>query len=152
MSTLIRIPHRFFNDHRDRDLPTPEVVRWTNRHLYIRLDDPATPELLNDAEYYADPWGPDGGIGLRSSAKATAKAIRAASKIKDTNGFRPLSLLKRIARDERVQMIEGLGMDHGVVFVHLQDGYIIRHGYDQHSFSCDSADEAKYFMKLIERV
>ena len=74
------------------------------------------------------------------------------SKIKDTNGFRPLSLLRRIARDERVQEIEGLGMDHGVVFVHLQDGYIIRHGYDQHSFSCDSADEAKYFMNLIERM
>lgn len=76
MSKLIRIPDRFYRDHMDRDLPTPEVVRFTSRHIYISSDDPALPELLDDAEYYADPWGPDGGIGLRMSAKATVKAIK----------------------------------------------------------------------------
>jgi len=72
------------------------------------------------------------------------------TKIRDPNGFRPLSVLNRIAKDDRVQEIEGRGMDLGVVFVHLKDEYIIRHGYDQHSFSCGSAEEAKYFMTLIE--
>jgi hypothetical protein len=76
MNKLIRIPRRFYRDHMERDLPTPEIVRSTKQHIYIASDDPALPELLNDAEYYADPWGPDGGIGLRLSAVATVKAIK----------------------------------------------------------------------------
>jgi len=79
MSTLIRIPGKFFRDHADRDLPTPKVVRYTNRHIYIRSDDPALPELLYDAEYYSDAYGPWAGIGLRSSAIATVKAIVSAT-------------------------------------------------------------------------
>ena len=78
MAKLIRIPKGFYQDHADRDLPTPEVVRCTSRHLYVRSDDPALPELLNDAEYYSDPHGPWAGIGLRSSALATVRAIASA--------------------------------------------------------------------------
>jgi hypothetical protein len=80
---LVRVPARFFQDHMERDLDTPKVVRETSRFVWIRRDDPATPELLNDAEYYSDPSGPRigdyrEGIGLFNSAKATVKALKPA--------------------------------------------------------------------------
>lgn len=78
MSNLIRIPWVFALDHDERDLPLPEIVRATKSHWFVRADDPALRELLDDAEHYAHPYGPDGeGLGgLRSSAKATVRAIR----------------------------------------------------------------------------
>jgi hypothetical protein len=76
MTNLIRIPQRFHVDHMERDLPTPKVQKRSKRHFWIAADDPALEELLNDAEFYADPWGPWTDIGLRSSARATAAAIR----------------------------------------------------------------------------
>ncbi len=76
MTDLIRVPKTFFDDHEARDLDTPEVARTTKHHYLIRSDDPAIPELLNDAEYYADAYGPDMSIGFKASARATAKALR----------------------------------------------------------------------------
>lgn len=76
---LVRIPTRFYEDHESRDLDTPVAVKWTKRHVWIDKADPAVPELLNDAEYYSDPYGPsdfDGAAGLRASAKATVKALK----------------------------------------------------------------------------
>lgn len=97
-SQLIRLPSMFWNDHADRALPTPEAVPPSNkRALWVRRDDPALPELLSDARYYADPYGPDGfacgsddregqlwGMRLKRSAKLTAEAIEAAFDIKRT--------------------------------------------------------------------
>lgn len=80
MANLVRIPQRFFDDHEGRDLPTPTVVRATKRHYYIRRDDPAYDELLDDAEYYAGDAAPDWAEGraIRASAKATVAAMKAA--------------------------------------------------------------------------
>jgi hypothetical protein len=73
----IRIPERFYTDHLERDLDTPEDIGEDKRYAIVRSDDPALPELLNDAEYYAHPFGPDGGpVGVTMSAKATVRAIR----------------------------------------------------------------------------
>lgn len=73
----IRIPERFYVDHMERDLPTPEDIGESTRYAVVRADDPALPELLNDAEYYAHPFGPDAGpAGVTMSAKATVRAIR----------------------------------------------------------------------------
>ena len=74
---LIKLPKRFFDDHADRELPTPEVVSETARYYVVDRADPALPELLSDADYYSD------GVdccerGLVRSAIATATAIRAA--------------------------------------------------------------------------
>lgn len=52
---LIRLPRKFIDDHVERDLPTPEFIRSTKTSVYIRADDPNLPELINDAEHYADP-------------------------------------------------------------------------------------------------
>lgn len=74
--TLIKLPKRFFNDHYDRDLPTPEIVSETARHYIVDRDDPAIPELLNDAEFYASPDGPDQAGNLRLSAAAIVAALK----------------------------------------------------------------------------
>lgn len=75
---LIRLPPSFYQDHDERDLPTPEDVGKAKSYVLVRADDPALPELLNDAEHYAHPWGPDaeGLSGLKASARATVRAIR----------------------------------------------------------------------------
>lgn len=77
---LIRLPKAFFDDHDERGLPSPEIVKTTKPHYWVRPDDPVLPELLSDAEFYCDPNGPDaeGLGGLKRSAKATVKAITAA--------------------------------------------------------------------------
>lgn len=51
---LVRLPWAFFQDHQDRDLPTPEPVRWNKKSVWVSLDDPNLDELLDDARYYAD--------------------------------------------------------------------------------------------------
>lgn len=74
---LVRIPARFYEDHESRDLPTPVALIRTRRHVWIDPADPAVPELLNDAQYYVDPAGPDaeGLAGLKASARATLRAL-----------------------------------------------------------------------------
>ena len=74
----IRIPKRFYDDHVERDLPAPIVIKSTTKHYWIDSVGKAVVELLDDAEFYADADGPDVDTGLRSSARATARAIRAA--------------------------------------------------------------------------
>jgi hypothetical protein len=74
----IKLPPAFYQDHDERDLPTPEGIGKAKSYVLVRADDPALPELLNDAEFYAHPYGPDaeGLSGLKASAKATVRAIR----------------------------------------------------------------------------
>lgn len=74
----LRLPKTFFTDHSERDLPTPTVIGETKKHFIVDDADPALTELLLDAEHYAHPYGPDCNIWLRSSAKATAEAIKKA--------------------------------------------------------------------------
>ena len=45
------------------------------------------------------------------------------SKLKHDNGFKPLHELRMAAKDERVDEIEGHGMDDGRVFIHLLPEY-----------------------------
>mgnify|MGYP000591868186 CR=1 FL=1 len=80
MTKLVTVPRRFFDDHAERDLDTPQIIEATKKGYTVRLDDPALPELLDDAEYYADMTGrmERHVFGICMSAKATAKAIRAA--------------------------------------------------------------------------
>ena len=73
---IIRIPKRFFDDHAERDLDTPAIIRETKNHYYIRSDDPFVDELRDDAEFYAAEHGPDLlPPGLKASARATLTAL-----------------------------------------------------------------------------
>lgn len=71
---MIRLPKRFMDDHSERDLPTPEVVRETKTHYYVDPLDPNLPELLDDAKYYAEDVDcvP---AGIVASARATVAAL-----------------------------------------------------------------------------
>ena len=77
---ILRLPRRFFDDHADRCLPTPAIVRQDDRHVWVRHDDPDLRELLEDATFYADPDGPDEvPAGLKASARASVAAIQEGS-------------------------------------------------------------------------
>ena len=80
MKDLIKIPRAFYDDHRDRDLESPKIVKETNRNYWINADDPDISELKDDAQYYYDLWceglwGDQYLFGLCMSAKATLKAL-----------------------------------------------------------------------------
>lgn len=84
MMSLLRLPRLFFEDHGNRDLPTPEPVRETKKHVFVRREDAAVRDLLEDAQFYCDPYGPDlAPRGLIASARATVKAIQSATARKE---------------------------------------------------------------------
>jgi hypothetical protein len=71
----IRIPTRFFDDHFDRDLPTPKYER-AGKSYVVDTDDPDFAELVDDARFYTGARGPDAcPPGLKAAATALLKAI-----------------------------------------------------------------------------
>ena len=77
---FIRISKKFFDDHFERELPTPEICKSTKSHYWISANDPYLLELLNDAKYYVSAQQGMDSIysGLCASARATCKAIELA--------------------------------------------------------------------------
>lgn len=75
MSQLIRIPWKFYLDHYERGLPTPENVRSTKSHVYINANDPHINALWADAEFYAHQFGPDLVPSIKTSATTTLTAL-----------------------------------------------------------------------------
>lgn len=72
---LTRIPRTFYDDHVNRELPAPPVVRKTKTHYWIDADHEHAEELADDAEVQIDiAEGPEY-LGLRSSARATLRAL-----------------------------------------------------------------------------
>ena len=77
----IKITKRFYEDHIMRDLEAPPIVKETKSHIWIDATSEHLSELLDDADYYADPesYGrPEFGSPLAAlikSAKATKRAI-----------------------------------------------------------------------------
>ena len=74
---LIKIGKRFYDDHCERALPAPTVVKSTKRHYWIDASNSALPDLLEDADFYSivSDW-PREYFGLCISAASTADAIR----------------------------------------------------------------------------
>ena len=73
---FVQVPKKFFDDHAERELPTPHVIRETSRYYLVNRDDEAVPELIDDAMHYAD--GVDqADRGLIASAKAVLRAFNA---------------------------------------------------------------------------
>jgi hypothetical protein len=79
---LVKIPKRFYQDHIERDLPAPQVVKSTSLHYWINIEDPALSEFLSDAEFYKDEmtsgYADRTTFGLQRSAQATYDAIKEA--------------------------------------------------------------------------
>ncbi len=74
-TNIVRIPQRFFDDHFWRDLPTPEIVRQTKTHYFIKRDAPEWAELVSDAQHYADPTAIDCEHSLRLAAHGLLVAM-----------------------------------------------------------------------------
>jgi len=54
MENLIQLPRKFYDDHTERDLPTPIAVRKNSKSVWVDVGDASLPELIEDAEYYAN--------------------------------------------------------------------------------------------------
>ena len=82
MTKLIKIPQRFYEDHLERDLECPAIVKETKTHYWISADDEHLKELHEDADFYAFPYvdaRPGEYLwGIVTSARATVKAIEKA--------------------------------------------------------------------------
>lgn len=79
----VKIPRRFYDDHTERELPAPGILKSTRTHYWIDALSPDLAELLEDAEFYSsdaiDAAAFPELFGLKSSARATAAAIRKAT-------------------------------------------------------------------------
>lgn len=74
----IKIPNRFYLDHRARDNgASGKVVSSTKNYVIVELNTAALEDLLSDADYYAALSGEDfqENKGVCLSARATLKAI-----------------------------------------------------------------------------
>lgn len=79
----IKIPLKFYIDHYERGLPTPEDYSKSKTYAVIDTEDSAFNELMGDAEFYADPFGPDSMEGfyprrqcpIKRAAKSLIKAV-----------------------------------------------------------------------------
>lgn len=81
----VTVPNTFWDDHAERcceqtGLDWKEVKR-TKRETTVLLGGDAFENLLGDAEYYASPNGPDECPGLKASAKATLRRLKAAEEV-----------------------------------------------------------------------
>jgi len=85
MMETIRIPKVFYDDHYERGLPAPPVVRETKRHYFIEtVGTPALRELMSDAELYAR-----GGYDwcYVGAARSLLKAIRKVLPVVEPGGY-----------------------------------------------------------------
>lgn len=64
----IRIPKTFYWDHKDRDLPSPQIDYETKTHIYIFADE-ALQDLVDDAKFYADKDATDAPYAIKLGAR-----------------------------------------------------------------------------------
>lgn len=74
------LPELFWQDHFDRELPAGTLIRRAGTRVLVEATEAELTEIREDAEFYADPWGPDFGgeeygRRLKASAKRTVSAI-----------------------------------------------------------------------------
>jgi hypothetical protein len=79
--TEIKIPKAFIQDHAARGLATGWLVKETKAHFIISMTEDESKDVLGDADFYGDAQYIIGAMGseymgISSSARATAKAIR----------------------------------------------------------------------------
>jgi len=77
---MIRVNRFFYDDHIERELPAPPVLRENRTHYWIDPTHHDAAELLSDADYYADAEGFDfeawdDGRRIVNGAKQTRRAL-----------------------------------------------------------------------------
>tara|TARA_Y100000114_G_scaffold78825_1_gene72595 strand:+ start:640 stop:927 length:288 start_codon:yes stop_codon:yes gene_type:complete len=84
LEKLARIPKRFYDDHVDRELPAPEIIKQTKQHYWIDLNSEHLGELLSDADCFGDYLGFEEYVyPVIHSARATTAAIEKAMGIQN---------------------------------------------------------------------
>ena len=74
---VYKLPPRFYYDHRNRDLPSGEIVKETSNYVFVELTDDEKDELVSDARYYVEESShmPNHLQGLIASARATLRRL-----------------------------------------------------------------------------
>ncbi|MEP0149975.1 hypothetical protein [Roseibium sp.] len=73
-ATARYIPPFFYNDHVERDLPAPPILKVFRQRYLIDTDHPDFDELVDDARHYAND-GTDADPVLARTARALLKAL-----------------------------------------------------------------------------
>ncbi len=93
MTATYKLPPRFYDDHRSRDLPesgTSTLVRKTKAYVIVEMDVAAFDDLRSDCVYYSDGSQFDRELtGLSLSARATLTALDAQGRPAPEAGFAP---------------------------------------------------------------
>jgi len=82
MKRTIKIPPRFYQDHRTRDCgQSGRVIKWAKTYVLVELDQEAWDDLYSDADYYgadnSDGWFDSPGMkGIITSARATLRVMK----------------------------------------------------------------------------
>lgn len=72
---VVSIPKKFYDDHADRELPSPPVISETARHYRIDPAHPDLEELVSDAQHYAGD-GTDAEQWIVAAARALLEALK----------------------------------------------------------------------------
>ena len=81
MKYTIQLPVKFYDDHVSRDLPGGEEIKRNKRYVTLLANEATIEEIRDDADYYADEYGPcgkggwDADPGLRAAAQRCKDAI-----------------------------------------------------------------------------
>lgn len=75
-TNVYKVSKHFIEDHWARDLGgSDRVVDQTRSHYLVRMTVANAEDLISDADYYMDKYGPDMGPGMKSAARATFTAM-----------------------------------------------------------------------------
>jgi hypothetical protein len=73
---VVKLPRLFYIDHRDRDLPSGEVVRVIgNNRIEVALDEEAFEDLISDAKHYGFGGMDWDGYGSEGSLERSARRV-----------------------------------------------------------------------------
>lgn len=76
---LVKLPRIFWEDHRDRDLPSGRLIKEFKHQVMVNLNREDYEELLSDARHYSSDamgtWEGDYAKSVKRSAKRTVRTL-----------------------------------------------------------------------------
>jgi hypothetical protein len=72
---VVKLPRLFYIDHRDRDLPSGNLLRTIGNRVEVELDKEAFDDLISDAEHYGFGGMDWDGVDSEGSLERSAKRV-----------------------------------------------------------------------------
>ncbi len=73
---VVKLPRLFYIDHRERDLPSGEIIRYVGRHqVEVSLDQEGFEDLISDAYHYGFGGMDWDGFGSEGSLERSARRV-----------------------------------------------------------------------------